>query len=54
MTDSDLRPLVAAAYLELADLLDEAPESAWDTPSLCEGWRVREVVAHMTMPARYD
>ena len=25
----------------------------WDAPSLCEGWRTREVVAHMTMPARY-
>ena len=24
-----------------------------DAPSLCEGWRTREVVAHMTMPARY-
>ncbi len=26
----------------------------WDAPSLCEGWRTREVVAHVTMPARYD
>ena len=26
----------------------------WDAPSLCEGWRTREVVAHMTMPARYS
>ena len=26
----------------------------WDEPSLCEGWRTREVVAHVTMPARYD
>jgi uncharacterized protein (TIGR03083 family) len=25
----------------------------WDTHSLCEGWRVREVVARVTMPARY-
>ena len=25
----------------------------WDAPSLCEGWRTREVVAHVTMPARY-
>jgi uncharacterized protein (TIGR03083 family) len=28
-----------------------SPEQ-WDTPSLCDGWRVREVVAHMTMPFR--
>jgi uncharacterized protein (TIGR03083 family) len=38
----------------LADLLDGLPEARWDTPSLCEGWRVREVVAHLTMPARYS
>jgi uncharacterized protein (TIGR03083 family) len=30
---------------------DLSPEQ-WDTPSLCEGWRVREVVAHITMPFR--
>ena len=28
------------------------PES-WDSPTLCAGWRVREVVAHITMPFRY-
>lgn len=52
-TDSELRGLVAADYLALADLLDGLGER-WDAPTLCEGWRVREVVAHMTMPARYD
>jgi uncharacterized protein (TIGR03083 family) len=30
---------------------DLSPEQ-WDTPSLCAGWRVREVVAHITMPFR--
>jgi uncharacterized protein (TIGR03083 family) len=54
MTDDDLQPLVAADYVALADLLDMLPPARWDTPSLCEGWRVREVVAHLTMPARYD
>lgn len=43
---------IAREYLELADLLEEAPASLWDAPSLCAGWRTREVVAHMTMPAR--
>ncbi|MDX3076003.1 maleylpyruvate isomerase family mycothiol-dependent enzyme [Streptomyces sp. MI02-7b] len=51
--DAALRTAVTAAYLSLADLLDTAGEQRWDTPSLCEGWRVREVVAHMTMAARY-
>src|SRR5438445_13641254 len=53
-TDKDLQSLIEADYLALADLLDSLPRERWDTPSLCEGWRVREVVAHLTMPARYD
>lgn len=36
----------------LADLLDHLAPPQWDTASLCAGWRVREVVAHMTMPFR--
>ena len=54
MTDSELQPLVAATYVALADLLDALPAEPWDAPSLCEDWRVREVVAHVTMPARYS
>lgn len=54
MDDDDLQPLVAGEYLALANLLDPLPEARWDTASLCERWRVREVVAHMTMAARYD
>jgi hypothetical protein len=45
---------VAGEYLALADLLETAGDSVWDAPSLCEGWRTREVIAHVTMPARYD
>jgi uncharacterized protein (TIGR03083 family) len=52
--DSDLQAAVTAEFLTLADLLDDLPDPRWDTPSLCAGWRVREVVAHMTMPARYS
>jgi uncharacterized protein (TIGR03083 family) len=51
--DADLQPAVAAEFLALADLLDSASDAQWDTPSLCEGWRVREVIAHLTMAARY-
>ncbi|WP_182526459.1 maleylpyruvate isomerase family mycothiol-dependent enzyme [Nocardioides dongkuii] len=42
---------VAVTYGGLADLL-AADEDAWDAASLCEGWRVRHVVAHVTMPVR--
>lgn len=52
--DTDLQPSVAAEFVALADLLASVPAESWDAPSLCEGWRVREVVAHLTMPARYD
>lgn len=51
--DTGLQPVVAAEFLALADLLGSATDAQWDTPSLCEGWRVREVIAHMTTAARY-
>ena len=54
MDDAYLHPAVAAEFLALADLLDGASDAQWDTPSLCEGWRVREVIAHLTMAARYS
>jgi uncharacterized protein (TIGR03083 family) len=52
--DAVLTQSVADEYLALADLLETAGPSVWDAPTLCEGWRTREVVAHVTMPARYD
>ena len=32
----------------LADLLQSLPQKAWQQPSLCEGWTVRDVGAHLT------
>jgi uncharacterized protein (TIGR03083 family) len=52
--DTTIQPAVAAEYLALADVLSSTSETAWNTPSLCEAWSVREVIAHLTMPARYD
>jgi len=34
---------------ELADLMESFTDADWETPSLCEGWRVREVGAHLTL-----
>ncbi len=48
-----LQHLVAAECVRLADFLDTLPASQWNAMSLCEKWRVREVIAHLTMPARY-
>jgi uncharacterized protein (TIGR03083 family) len=49
---TDLQAWVAPTYDGLADLLAAAPAGTWDAPSLCAGWQVRHVVAHVTMPAR--
>jgi uncharacterized protein (TIGR03083 family) len=49
----DLQPLVGDSFARLADLLEQQDSAAWDEPSLCEGWRVREVISHVTMAARF-
>ncbi|MFA1539067.1 maleylpyruvate isomerase family mycothiol-dependent enzyme [Actinomadura monticuli] len=36
----------------LAGILGGLTPEQWDAASLCDGWRVREVVAHMTMAYR--
>jgi uncharacterized protein (TIGR03083 family) len=36
----------------LASLFGDLSPEQWDVPSLCAGWRVREVAAHITMPFR--
>jgi len=50
--DPDLQALVTAELDALA--LDASGPASWDEQSLCAAWRVRDVVAHMTMAARYD
>ncbi|GGP91743.1 maleylpyruvate isomerase family mycothiol-dependent enzyme [Streptosporangium pseudovulgare] len=52
MTEDDLRKAVVAERGEQAELLAALSPEQWDAPTLCEGWRVREVVAHTTMPFR--
>jgi uncharacterized protein (TIGR03083 family) len=32
----------------LADLLESLPRASWEQPSLCRGWSVRDVGAHLT------
>jgi uncharacterized protein (TIGR03083 family) len=51
--DVTLQAAVAAQYQALAETLALASEDSWNSASLCDGWRVREVVAHVTMPSRY-
>jgi len=35
--------------LSLADLLEQLTEDQWNSPSLCDGWRVRDVAAHVAL-----
>jgi len=43
---------IEAERRELADLLDRLTPADWDVASLCRGWTVRDVVAHMTLTTR--
>ncbi|SCG75596.1 maleylpyruvate isomerase family mycothiol-dependent enzyme [Micromonospora coxensis] len=52
MGEDELRAAVAAERREQAALLAALRPEQWDAPTLCDGWRVREVVAHITMPFR--
>ncbi|GIM93395.1 maleylpyruvate isomerase family mycothiol-dependent enzyme [Paractinoplanes toevensis] len=52
MDEEVVRAAVVAERGELAAMLGALDASQWGAPSLCERWRVREVVAHMTMPFR--
>jgi uncharacterized protein (TIGR03083 family) len=51
-TDTQLEQHIHAERARLADLLAGLDAAGWDHPSLCAGWRTREVVAHITMPFR--
>lgn len=53
MTTTDLVPIIGAERRAFAGVLGNLSEPDWNAASLCSGWRVREVVAHMTMPFRY-
>ncbi|MFC4049788.1 maleylpyruvate isomerase family mycothiol-dependent enzyme [Actinomadura syzygii] len=49
---TDLTSEIHAERERLAGLLSDLTPEQWDAPSLCDGWRTREVVAHITMPFR--
>lgn len=53
MSETDIQSLIGPQLARLAAALRAVPTLA-DEPSLCAGWTVRHVLAHMTMAARYD
>ena len=45
-------PTVHAERSALAEDLDGLSDEQWSTPSLCEGWTVRDVLAHLAATAK--
>ena len=54
MPETAIRAAVAAERRAQVELYASLSEDDWNSPSLCAGWRVREVLAHVTMPFRYS
>ncbi|MET8795969.1 maleylpyruvate isomerase family mycothiol-dependent enzyme [Nocardia sp. NPDC004568] len=52
VSDEQVWAAVAAERRSLADLLDGLTEQQWDRQSWCDGWRIREVVAHILLTSR--
>ena len=52
--DVTLEQLVVDEYARLHDALAGLPDDAWSQPSLCAGWSLAHVLAHLTTPARYS
>ncbi len=42
---------VSASRSELADLLETLTPEQWDTQTLCDEWKVRDVVGHIVLGA---
>ncbi len=47
MTSADAMHLARAERQEFAALLEGLTPQQWESPTLCKGWRVRDVVAHV-------
>ena len=47
--DEEYWQAVRAVRLGVVDLLESLPAEQWDAPSLCQGWRVRDVAGHLAL-----
>lgn len=50
MNDTEVWAAVDRRRRAVVELLSGLAPHEWDTPSLCDGWTVRHVAAHLTMP----
>ncbi|HKP44372.1 maleylpyruvate isomerase family mycothiol-dependent enzyme [Mycobacterium sp.] len=49
MEEDDVWAAIDAHRLRTAELLEQLSDDEWQHRSLCEGWTVRDVAAHLTM-----
>jgi uncharacterized protein (TIGR03083 family) len=47
VTQKEIAAAMRDERTRLVAYLEDLPEAAWDKESLCEGWRVRDIVAHL-------
>lgn len=53
MQDERIWQAVCKQRIELADFLGTLSDEEWDSPTLCDGWLVRDVAAHIVLASRY-
>ena len=49
MNVDDIWNAIDEQRVRTADLLEQLTDDEWSRPSLCEGWTVRDVAAHLTL-----
>ena len=49
MNRDEVWQMIDDERLGLADFFDDLSAEEWETASLCAGWRVRDVAAHLTL-----
>lgn len=52
MDHAHLQAAIESERLALADVVDTLTPEEWRSPSLCQGWTVQDVVAHLTLTSR--
>ncbi|MFP3987804.1 maleylpyruvate isomerase family mycothiol-dependent enzyme [Streptomyces sp. E11-3] len=52
LTGEERWQAVDSERLSLAELLDTLTPDEWELPTQCDGWRVRDVAAHLTLAPR--
>jgi uncharacterized protein (TIGR03083 family) len=54
VSEADVKAAIVGERRDLVEILGGLSKDQWDSATLCKGWRVREVVAHITDPYRYS